>query len=92
MANSGNSRDSTILRNCIFDGRCLKYNENDCFYDTLFKNIINKVVLSDVVTNHSWNGKTYYNHSAHFTSSKNAINKINQIRLKNWYFNPINNG
>lgn len=80
--------DNELMRKCIYRDIVLPIAKDDCKVDKKIKGLINTLVLNNVTTNHSWNGKTYYRYSSLWDTGK-ALLKCNQIRFKNWYFKPV---
>ena len=91
MANAGYSSDYKLIRHSLDYGKILKIKSDDYYLQKYLKEYVNKLILGDVVTNECWNGKNYLRHSSWDNVSKTAI-KMNQLRLRHWYFKPISNG
>lgn len=88
MANAGYSSDCILLTKLIQEQKQIKILPTDNDVEIIIKNKLNNLVLNDVISNFSLNDKKYLTHSAWEHKSKVLI-KINQIRIKNWYFSKL---
>ena len=84
----GSSSDCKLMKKAISSGKCLKVNDTDTSLEIKFKTMINHLVLEDELIYYNFNGKKISYHSSYRKKSKVLI-KINQLRLKNWFFKPI---
>lgn len=83
------SADCKLIEKAIFGGKCLKINKVDNTIEIQIKTMINHLVLEDKITSYtSCNGKKIPFHSS-WTKMYKTLIKINQLRLKHWYFKSI---
>ena len=88
MANAGYSNDKKLIRSRMDSGKLIKLYPDDDKLQIIFKNYINNLISNDVITNEFYCGKNYLVHSSWKYVCKTLI-KINQLRIKNWYFKEI---
>ena len=88
MADAGYSADKKIIEHLIREEKFLKIKETDCAIITDFKKRINKLLEEDKIVCSTWCGKKCERHSA-WDSMYQLLIKMNQIRIKKWYFKRI---
>jgi hypothetical protein len=88
MANAGYSSDCKLVRNSIDEGNLLTIHESEHPISKRFKSALNELILNDKSYHYKYGGKTYYSHSA-WSESEKILIKINQLRLKYWYWEKI---
>lgn len=81
--------DGALMRGCIVRGIVLPIPPTDNEIDVKIKGFINTLVLNDSIKNYNWCGKTYY-YNKSLNDVSDALVKCNQIRLKHWFFKPVN--
>ena len=88
MADAGFSSDNKLIRNMIRENKLLNINSDDVGFIVDIKQRMNNLILEDTIKNSSFCGRKTEYHTA-WGKSYRLLIKINQIRQKNWYFNPI---
>jgi len=89
MANAGYSADKKFISQCIRDNKLLviKPEEHPIIQD--FKQRINVLLIEDEIKWYpSFNGKKYAVHTA-WGRKYQLLIKINQIRMKNWFWDRL---
>lgn len=88
MANAGNHHDTRLLKKMITEGKLIKIYPDDHPVAKKIKLRFNQIVGRDQPSNYRYNGKTYLTHSAWKQIDRTLI-WVNQLRLRYWFFNPI---
>lgn len=88
MANAGRHNDTRVLNLMIREGKLIKILPTDHQVVVKIKKNFNELVMSDYITNHSYNGKKYERHSA-WDGVNDILIKTNQLRLRHWCFTPL---
>lgn len=89
MGNAGHSRDIKIINEAIKTGKQFKINDIEHPVSLFFKLRVNEEILAnDKLTPYKAGGKTYYSHSA-WSKLDNILIKINQMRIRYWYWEII---
>ena len=88
MADAGYSHDKKVISQLIKTGKQLPVLPTDPQLLIRIKTLVNRLIANDKAVNKTYLGTKYVYHSAweHMT---HTLIKINQTRIKNWFFVKI---
>jgi hypothetical protein len=89
MTNAGFSPDCKIIKETLSNGKFLKVNDSDTPLEIKIKVMINRLVLDDETINRTYGNGVKYQYHSSWSKIYSVLIKINQLRLKNWFFKPI---
>ena len=89
MSNAGNSADAVLFKKKVLANKLVLYVKLECCHQRTLKHMMNDFLLTDEIKQGpSIMGKTYHYHTALYNKEK-LLTKMNQYRLRNWYFEPL---
>jgi hypothetical protein len=91
MANAGHSKDNKLVKQLLKTGKILPINYNEPDFVTKIKLLINDLVLNDKILTRTlpWGKHEKYEYHSAWERQTKVMIKINQIRIRNWYFNKL---
>lgn len=88
MADNGYSHDNKVIHDAFTAGKILQIKQGEHFIARRLKEYINDLIINDEVKANTFCGKSYNYHTAWVRMHK-VTNKINQLRMKHWYWDKI---
>lgn len=88
MADNGYSHDNKIISEAFQAGKILQIKQDEHFIARRLKEYINDLIINDEVKHRTFCGKSYPYHTS-WGRMHRVTNKINQLRMKYWYWDKI---